>query len=265
LLEIVPNAAIEMLDVSSLLSVQQWDPGGSILNDDCIQRIIGERYYGAQEDFRKVWSLLKWYVVHILIIDFSVIVVATSSVFMFDCANGLVVLCHVKATMRIASLTHKKGMVIFSLFTDSLTKYKRTQSMRLLVQICSRIFLSWFIACVDLLVLPNGNEVNGCSLRFLFDRNHFLSTTLIEMLRQLWNAVMGTLEEMKPGFAFGMMFLHTIILNIPWNLGELNFPMAPTICIYCWSDLCILHGMPSKSQPWGQGCLKGWVLIGTRI
>jgi hypothetical protein len=28
-----------------------------------------------------------------------------------------------------------------------------------------------------------------------------------------------------------------------WNPGALNFPMAPTICIYCWSDLLILHGL----------------------
>jgi pentatricopeptide repeat protein len=120
---------------------------------------------------------------------------------------------------------------------------KYFRSMRLVVHICSRILMSWFKACVDPLVWPNGKEMNGSSLRFLVDRNRLLSTALIELLRQFLNNVMGTLEGMKTGFAFRMKLLHAIILNRPWNPGALNFPMAPTICIYCWSDLLILHGL----------------------
>ncbi|MCI02621.1 programmed cell death protein 4-like, partial [Trifolium medium] len=45
--------------VVGLLSLQQWDPGGSVLSDDGIRRIIGECYYGAQEGFHKKWSVLK--------------------------------------------------------------------------------------------------------------------------------------------------------------------------------------------------------------
>jgi pentatricopeptide repeat protein len=120
---------------------------------------------------------------------------------------------------------------------------KYFRSMRLVVHICSRILMSWFKACVDPLVWPNGKEMNGSSLRFLVDRNRLLSTALIELLRQFLNNVMGTLEGMKIGFAFRMKLLHAIILNRPWNPGALNFPIAPTICIYFWSDLLILHGL----------------------
>ncbi|KAK2370303.1 alpha/beta-Hydrolases superfamily protein [Trifolium repens] len=94
---------------------------------------------------------------------------------------------------------------------------KYFRNMRFLVHICSRLFMSWFIACADLLVLPNGKEVNGCSLRSLVDRNHLFSPALIEMLRQFWNTVMGTLRRMNP--------------------------MALTICNYCWSDLLVFHGL----------------------
>jgi hypothetical protein len=94
---------------------------------------------------------------------------------------------------------------------------KYFRNMRFLVHLCARIFLSWFIACADLLVLPNGKEVNGCSLRSLVDRNHLFSPALIEMLRQFWNTVMGTLRRMNH--------------------------MALTICNYCWSDLLIFHGL----------------------
>jgi pentatricopeptide repeat protein len=93
---------------------------------------------------------------------------------------------------------------------------KYFRSMRLVVHICSRILMSWFKACVDPLVWPNGKEMNGCSLRFLVDRNHLLSTALIELLRQFLNNVMGTLEGMKTGIIFRMKLLHAIILNRPW-------------------------------------------------
>jgi hypothetical protein len=144
--------------------------------------------------------------------------------------SGLSVLKH--STLDIGGYA-QQGMCV------EVLKYFR--SMRFLVHICSRIFMSWFIACVNQLVWPNGKEMSGCSLRYLVERNHLLSTALIELLSQFLNNVRGTLEEKKPGFAFGMMSLYTIILNIPWNLGELNFSMAPTICIYCWSDLFFME------------------------
>ncbi|GAU18369.1 hypothetical protein TSUD_202580 [Trifolium subterraneum] len=97
--------------VAVLLSVQLWDPGvkGSVLSDYCIRRISGKCYYGVQEDFHIMWSVLKGCVVYLLIADFSVIVVATSSVFMFDCASGSVALYDAKATMKIVPLIDKKG------------------------------------------------------------------------------------------------------------------------------------------------------------
>jgi hypothetical protein len=94
---------------------------------------------------------------------------------------------------------------------------KYFRNMRFLVHRCSRIFMSWFIACADPLVLPNGKEVNVCSLRSLVDRNHLLSAAFIEMLKQFWNTVMGTLRRMNP--------------------------MPLTIYNYCWSELLIFHGL----------------------
>ncbi|XP_045820885.1 uncharacterized protein LOC123913976 [Trifolium pratense] len=119
---------------------------------------------------------------------------------------------------------------------------KYFRSMMLLVHICSRTFMSWFIAYADPLLLSNGKEVNGCSLKSLANRNHLLSTTLIEMLRRFWNTMMGTFEEMKAGFDCGMMFLHAIILNKQWDPEEFNFPMATTTDDYCWGDLLIFPG-----------------------
>jgi hypothetical protein len=52
---------------------------------------------------------------------------------------------------------------------------KYFRNTRVLVHICARIFMSWFIACADPLVLPNGKEVNGCTLRSLVDRSHLFS------------------------------------------------------------------------------------------
>jgi hypothetical protein len=90
-------------------------------------------------------------------------------------------------------------------------------NMRFLVHICARVFMSWFIACADPSVLPNGKEVNGCSLRSLVDRNHLFSPALIEMLRNFWNTVMGSLRRLNH--------------------------MALTICNYSWSDILIFHGL----------------------
>ncbi|GAU41654.1 hypothetical protein TSUD_398370 [Trifolium subterraneum] len=100
--------------VADSLSVIQWDPGGkdSVLSDYFIRRISGECYYGAQVDFLKIWSVLKWCVVHVVIADFSVSVVATSSVFMFDCASGSVALCHAKATMRIVDVLNAQNSTL---------------------------------------------------------------------------------------------------------------------------------------------------------
>ncbi|GAU12973.1 hypothetical protein TSUD_191640 [Trifolium subterraneum] len=97
--------------VADSLSVIQWDPGGKdfVLSDYFIRRISGECYYGAQVDFLKIWSVLKWCIVHVVIADFSVSVVATSSVFMFDCASGSVALCHAKATMRIVDVLNAQN------------------------------------------------------------------------------------------------------------------------------------------------------------
>jgi pentatricopeptide repeat protein len=117
---------------------------------------------------------------------------------------------------------------------------KYFRNMRFLVHLCARIFLSWFIACADLLVLPNGKEVNGCSLRFLVDRSDLFSTALVETLMQFWNTVMGRSEGMKTRLVFGMMPLHAFI---QWDPGELDFPIATTSSNYCWSGLLIFHGL----------------------
>jgi hypothetical protein len=116
---------------------------------------------------------------------------------------------------------------------------KYFRNMRFLVHRCSRIFMSWFIACADPLVLPNGKEVNVCSLRSLVDRNHLLSAAFIEMLKQFWNTVMGTLRRMNP--------------------------MALTIYNYCWSELFIFHGLPNFVFDRGKVMWKQISTLRTRL
>ncbi|PNY17266.1 pentatricopeptide repeat-containing protein [Trifolium pratense] len=122
------------------------------------------------------------------------------------------------------------GMLPFSTIWNSLINefaqqgmcvevFKYFRSIRLLVPICSRILMRLFIACIDPL-LPNGKEMNRYGVRFFVDMNDWLATTLGEILIQFWNTWMGSLDEMKTEFPFGIMLLGAFR---QWGPGELNF------------------------------------------
>ncbi|MCI17367.1 pentatricopeptide repeat-containing protein, partial [Trifolium medium] len=93
------------------------------------------------------------------------------------------------------------------------------RSLRGLVWMCSRIFMSLYIACVDPPVFSNGKEMNRYVMRSLFDTYNWLATTFVEVLVQCWDTMMRSLEIMKSGFAFETMSQYAFM---QWDPGVTN-------------------------------------------
>ncbi|CAJ2633770.1 unnamed protein product [Trifolium pratense] len=89
-----------------------------------------------------------------------------------------------------------------------------------------------------LLEIAENAAMNKYIVRSLFDTNDWLVMTFVEILAQFWNTLMGSLEEMKTGFPFGMVSLRAFR---QWEPGELNLPMATGTCDCCW-NLIIFYG-----------------------
>jgi hypothetical protein len=100
------------------------------------------------------------------------------------------------------------------------------RSLKVLVWMSSRIFMSLYIACVDPPVFLNGKEMNMYVLRSLFDTYGWLATTFVEVLVQCWDTMMRSLEVMKSGFAFEMMSQYAFM---QWDPGVTNILMLMLI------------------------------------
>jgi hypothetical protein len=111
-----------------------------------------------------------------------------------------------------------------------------------------------FIACVEPPVLSNGKEMNRHVVRSLIDTNDWLGTNFVEILVQFWDTMMGSLEVMKNGFAFGMMSLYAFM---PWDPGDTNILMLMLISTHecggksfssplSWLNLFMIEGSYGK-------------------
>ncbi|PNX73580.1 hypothetical protein L195_g029482 [Trifolium pratense] len=90
------------------------------------------------------------------------------------------------------------------------------------------------------LVRSNGKKMNRYAVRFFVDTNDWLAITLVEILMPFWKVVMGSLEGVEIGFAFGILPLDVVI---QWDPGETNILMFMLISLYecCWKSFPSLY------------------------